>query len=71
MTAADKLHNARAIATDLQTVGVKVWDRFNADPESILSYYDQMLTILTDRGVTPALLNPLASAIQIMKASDE
>ena len=71
VTAADKLHNARAIATDLQTVGVKVWDRFNADPESILWYYNQMLTILTERGVTPNLLNPLASAIQIMEASHE
>ena len=71
VTAADKLHNARAIATDLQTVGAKVWDRFNADPESILWYYNQMLTILTERGVTPNLLNPLASAIQIMEASHE
>ena len=71
VTAADKLHNARAIATDLQTVGAKVWDRFNAEPESILWYYNQMLTILTERRVTPNLLNPLASAIQIIEASHE
>ena len=71
VTAADKLHNARAIATDLQTVGVKVWDRFNADPESIVWYYNQMLTILTEGGVTPKLLNPLASAIELIETSHE
>jgi len=67
VTAADKLNNARAIATDLQTVGAKVWERFNTDRDSILWYYNTMLKILTDRGVTPLLLNPLASAIKIME----
>jgi (p)ppGpp synthase/HD superfamily hydrolase len=71
VTAADKLNNARAIATDLQTVGAKVWERFNTDRESILWYYNTMLKILTDRGVTPLLLNPLASAITIMEGPGE
>ena len=67
VTAADKLNNARAIATDLQTVGAEVWERFNADRESILWYYHQMWSILKDRGVSPILINPLASAVQIME----
>ena len=71
VTAADKLNNARAIATDLQTVGEKVWERFNTDRESILWYYNTMLKILSDRGVTPILLNPLASAIKIMEGTGE
>jgi len=66
VTAADKLNNARAIATDLQTSGEKVWERFNADRDSILWYYNTMLKILTGRDVTPLLFNPLRSAIRIM-----
>jgi len=67
VTAADKLNNARAIATDLQSVGAEVWKRFNTDRESILWYYQQMVSILKERGVSPILLNPLASAIKIME----
>jgi hypothetical protein len=31
VSAADKLHNARAIVADLRRVGPAVWDRFNPD----------------------------------------
>ena len=67
VTAADKTHNARAIATDIQEIGNKVWERFNSDSESIIWYYNSMLTILTARGVTAKLLNPLKTAISIME----
>lgn len=65
VTAADKLHNARAIATDLQTSGSVVWDRFNKDTNQalIIKYYKDMFEILTENEVTPKLLNPLATAI--------
>lgn len=68
VTAADKTHNARAIATDIQNIGEKVWERFNKETNRglILWYYNSMLTILRDRGVTPALVNPLSTAISIM-----
>jgi (p)ppGpp synthase/HD superfamily hydrolase len=39
VSAADKLHNARAIMADLRTIGEKVWKRFNAPKEDILWYY--------------------------------
>jgi (p)ppGpp synthase/HD superfamily hydrolase len=70
VTAADKLHNARAIATDLQTVGPDVWKRFNKDTNNslIIKYYRDVSAILTEKEVTPKLLNPLASAIKIMEA---
>jgi (p)ppGpp synthase/HD superfamily hydrolase len=67
VTAADKTHNARAIATDIQHIGEKVWERFNSDSDSILWYYNSMFTILKERGVTPSLLNPLKAAISIME----
>jgi len=67
VTAADKLHNARAIATDLQTMGDSVWDRFNSDAESIIWYYESMLEILERAAISQALLNPLKTAIAIMK----
>ena len=68
VTAADKLHNARAIATDFQTVGAAVWDRFNTDTKSIIWYYESMLEVLVRAEISPILLNPLKAAIAIMKA---
>ena len=39
VSAADKLHNARAIVADLRVIGEKVWKRFNAPKDDILWYY--------------------------------
>ena len=63
VTAADKLHNARAIATDLEIMGSQLWDRFNLDQQSIIEYYNKVFAILKKNEVTPKLLNPLATAI--------
>jgi (p)ppGpp synthase/HD superfamily hydrolase len=68
VTASDKLHNARAIATDLQNQGSSVWVRFNAGKEDILWYYDSMLEVLTQKSVSKAILTPLASAIEVMRS---
>ena len=67
VTAADKVHNGRAIATDLQTIGNEVWGRFNASREDIIWYYSSFYNELVERKVTPALLNPLRTAFEIMK----
>jgi len=69
VTAADKTHNARAISTDIQSIGNKVWDRFNSDQDQILWYYNSVYKVLSDGGVTPALLNPLRTAIGIMEGN--
>lgn len=69
VTAADKTHNARAIATDIQSIGNKVWERFNSDQEQIIWYYNSIYQVLADGGVTPALLNPLRAAIGVMESS--
>jgi len=39
VSCADKLHNVRAIRTDLQTHGLTVFERFNAGREGTLWYY--------------------------------
>ena len=73
VTAADKTHNARAIATDIQSIGNKVWERFDkqATPKLILWYYNSIYMVLEDGGVTAALLNPLRTAIGVMENSVE
>lgn len=63
VTAADKLHNARAIHTDLMVVGPDMLDRFNGTPEQILWYYNSILEILEQRGVKPTLTASLRHTV--------
>jgi hypothetical protein len=69
VTAADKAHNARSIATDLQNLGASLWDRFNAEREEITWYYESVYTVLSQRQVTRTLLTPLRNAIDVMRGS--
>ena len=51
ISAADKLHNATSIVTDAEAQladdgTIQVWARFNAPPEKILWYYQQVLAAL-------------------------
>ena len=68
VTAADKVHNARSIVTDLQIEGDAVWDRFNAERHQIIWYYNSVFEILKSKEITPMLLNPLATAIAAFNA---
>lgn len=51
VSAADKVHNARAILTDYRTLGDELWTRFNpnAGRAGALWYYSRLSEILTDR----------------------
>ena len=49
VSAADKLHNARAIVVDLRHLGASTWDRFNAPREDQLWYYKELLRIFKER----------------------
>ena len=64
VTAADKLHNARAIQTDLMIDGPGMLARFNGEPDQILSYYRSILDVLESRDVTPVLVVPLHQAVE-------
>src|SRR6266540_3187864 len=44
VSAADKLHNARAILADLHRHGDAVWQRFTADRAGVLWYYRSLVT---------------------------
>lgn len=45
VSAADKLHNARAILSDYRAVGPALWDRFTSSPEETVGYYVALASI--------------------------
>jgi len=49
VSGADKLHNARAIVSDLQSIGSEVFDRFTAGREGTLWYYRKLAEIFSRR----------------------
>lgn len=59
VTMADKVHNSRAIVTDLHAYGVDVLNKFNAPAQDVLWYYEECLKIARDRELQPAILLPL------------
>lgn len=63
---ADKLHNARAIATDLAITGPSTWERFNASAEEILWYYESVIDVAREREAVPFLLVNLGDAVSDM-----
>jgi (p)ppGpp synthase/HD superfamily hydrolase len=42
VSAADKLHNARAIQSDYQDIGDQLWERFNGKKNGTLWYYNAL-----------------------------
>ena len=46
---ADKLHNLRSVATDLELLGDDLWSRFNADRDAQAWYYRELLAVFEDR----------------------
>ena len=45
---ADKLSNMRSIYADLEDIGEKAWERFNADKKSIQWYYENILKAISE-----------------------
>lgn len=50
VSAADKVHNAYAILRDLRNIGEEVWDRFNAAPDDVMSYYEALVRAYREAG---------------------
>ena len=63
VSCADKLHNARAIWTDVQRDGVETMKRFNASGEEIAWYYTSLLAAFELRGAPKDLLIPLRDVV--------
>jgi (p)ppGpp synthase/HD superfamily hydrolase len=64
VTAADKLHNARAILTDVQIHGVVTLERFNGKADGTLWYYQQMLRVLQECHAPVILTVPLEGVVR-------
>lgn len=64
---ADKLHNARAILSDLEEHGAVTWDRFNAGPSDLLWYYRGMSEALGE-GLPSKLRRDLDAAVEALSA---
>jgi (p)ppGpp synthase/HD superfamily hydrolase len=61
VSAADKLHNARSICTDLRTHGLVVYERFKGGREGTLWYYGKL-------SETFSRLMPGALAVELLEA---
>jgi GTP pyrophosphokinase len=59
----DKLHNARAILTDLITEGNKLFDRFTGKQAGTLWYYRTLVTIFEQRLPGVVAVRELASTV--------
>ena len=56
VSGADKLHNARAIVSDLITIGPEVFKRFKAGREGTLWYYRALADVFTRRRAPMAVM---------------
>jgi (p)ppGpp synthase/HD superfamily hydrolase len=65
--AADKVHNGRAIVTDLVDLGPEAMRRFHAAPDRVLWYYEQNLALIEERAARAALLVPLRQVLQQLR----
>jgi (p)ppGpp synthase/HD superfamily hydrolase len=50
VSAADKVHNSYAILRDLRNQGEQVWERFNAGPDDVMSYYESLVRAYRESG---------------------
>ena len=66
---ADKLHNARAIVSDLRISGPSTWDRFNAHQDEIVWYYESIVAIGQSRDAATFLTGNLAIEVNLMKSN--
>jgi (p)ppGpp synthase/HD superfamily hydrolase len=66
VSCSDKLHNARAIVSDLINEGPSVFNRFSSSTEQTLWYYRQLAIVFTNRKTPPA--KALEAAVSQMEA---
>lgn len=55
VSAADKLHNARSILTDLRALGDELWDRFTGGKDGTLWYYRALVDAYAGAGPNPVV----------------
>ena len=67
VSAADKLHNTRAILADYRNIGEALWMRFNGGKEGTLWYYRTLVTVLSNAERT-ALVEELERVVSEIEA---
>jgi len=72
VSAADKLHNARAILADYRSVGESLWKRFHGGKTGTLWYYRTLVDVLRKTGPAPLFeeLERVVSEIETLTAED-
>ncbi|MCS7220999.1 MAG: HD domain-containing protein [Anaerolineae bacterium] len=72
VTAADKLHNARAILADYRAIGEELWSRFNGGKEGTLWYYRALVKALQEAGPNPLVeeLDRVVAEIERLTAQE-
>jgi (p)ppGpp synthase/HD superfamily hydrolase len=50
VSAADKVHNAYAILRDLRNIGDDVWQRFQANADDVVAYYQNLVRAYREAG---------------------
>ncbi len=73
ISAADKLHNARAILADLRSSGEKVWERFTGGKDGTLWYYRKLVSAYREAGTNPIVeeLDLVVSEIERLAGEKE
>jgi GTP pyrophosphokinase len=64
----DKLHNARAILTDLRTDGSKLFERFEGNRDGTLWYYRQLVTIFESNLPNVVAVRELATTVAAIES---
>ena len=64
---ADKVHNGRAIVTDLESEGLSSMERFSAPADRVLWYYGENLARAEQAGVPSTLVVPLRDVVARMR----
>lgn len=70
VSAADKLHNARSILTDLREHGRELWDRFNVEREDSLWYYRSLVNAFREAGAPGRLVAELERVVTEIERVD-
>ena len=65
VSAADKLHNARATLADTRRVGPEVWDRFEASRADVLWYYGSLIEAYAVASADPRV-DQLAAELRLV-----
>ena len=71
VSAADKLHNARAILEDYREIGEDLWQRFNAGKKGVLWYYPALIEAYRQGNAPKRLVDELERTIEELKRISE